>query len=185
VYDPFLSDVVGSDPRLEPFPPYVAFPPCLAIEPRSHLGFDLFLIDRKPWSHIWREHTRSSAGFTIITSGFEFSVHTAGHSPNSANRKHQITCHPWRTSPPLRPSLSFRYTQAAYFFPTRHLRQAGARLHRLLNDPAFVVADCASCAAKRSTDVGAHSQASSRLFDLKGEAKIPRTKHSSPIIPSA
>src|ERR1700722_12189586 len=32
-------------------------------------------------------------------------------SPNSANRKHQITRHPWRTSPPLRPSLSFRYTQ--------------------------------------------------------------------------
>jgi hypothetical protein len=35
----------------------------------------------------------------------------AGHSPNSANRKHQITRHPWRTSPPLRPSLSFRYTR--------------------------------------------------------------------------
>src|SRR5260370_3955912 len=32
-------------------------------------------------------------------------------SSNSANRKHQITRHPWRTSPPLRPSLSFRYTQ--------------------------------------------------------------------------
>src|ERR1700693_4107615 len=32
-------------------------------------------------------------------------------SPNSATRKHQITRHPWRTSPPLRPSLSFRYTQ--------------------------------------------------------------------------
>jgi hypothetical protein len=31
----------------------------------------------------------------------------AGHSPNSANRKHQITRHPWRTSPPLRPSLVF------------------------------------------------------------------------------
>src|SRR6202011_946139 len=37
----------------------------------------------------------------------------AGHSPNSANRKHQITRHPWRTSPPLRPSLSFRYTQGS------------------------------------------------------------------------
>src|SRR6478752_92852 len=37
----------------------------------------------------------------------------AGHSPNSANRKHQITRHPRRTSPPLRPSLSFRYTQSA------------------------------------------------------------------------
>src|ERR1700676_2539936 len=35
----------------------------------------------------------------------------AGHSPNSANPKHQITRHPWRTSPPLTPSLSFRYTQ--------------------------------------------------------------------------
>jgi hypothetical protein len=30
--------------------------------------------------------------------------------PGSANRKHQITCHPWRTSPSLRPGLSFRYT---------------------------------------------------------------------------
>src|SRR6202158_2030921 len=40
------------------------------------------------------------------------------HSPNSANRKHQITRHPWRTSPPLRPSLSFRYTQdRAYSLP--------------------------------------------------------------------
>src|SRR5260221_10641424 len=37
-------------------------------------------------------------------------------SPNSANRKHQITRHPWRTSPPLRPSLSFRYTQAYSLF---------------------------------------------------------------------
>lgn len=35
----------------------------------------------------------------------------AGFSSGSANRKHQITRHPWRTSPPLRPSLSFRYTQ--------------------------------------------------------------------------
>jgi hypothetical protein len=34
----------------------------------------------------------------------------AGHSPNSANRKHQITRRPGRTSSPLRPSLSFRYT---------------------------------------------------------------------------
>src|ERR1700694_2156887 len=33
-------------------------------------------------------------------------------SPNSANRKHQITRLPWRTSPPLSPNLSFRYTQA-------------------------------------------------------------------------
>jgi transposase InsO family protein len=31
-------------------------------------------------------------------------------SPNSANRKHQITRHPWRTSSPLRPCLSCRYT---------------------------------------------------------------------------
>src|SRR5882672_8704073 len=38
----------------------------------------------------------------------------AGHSPNSADRKHQITRHPWRTSPPLRPSLSFRYTQPEF-----------------------------------------------------------------------
>jgi Integrase core domain len=35
----------------------------------------------------------------------------AGFSSGSANRKHRITRHPWRTSPSLRPSLSFRYTQ--------------------------------------------------------------------------
>jgi hypothetical protein len=32
-------------------------------------------------------------------------------SPGSANRCRQVTCHPGRTSSPLRPSLSFRYTQ--------------------------------------------------------------------------
>src|SRR6202521_429532 len=37
----------------------------------------------------------------------------SGVSPGSANRKHQITRHPWRTSSPLRPSLSFRYTQVS------------------------------------------------------------------------
>ena len=31
----------------------------------------------------------------------------AGLSSGSANRKHQITCHPWRTSLQIRPSLSF------------------------------------------------------------------------------
>src|ERR1700680_2671246 len=35
----------------------------------------------------------------------------AGFSPGSANRCDQFTRHPWRTSSPLRPSLSFRYTQ--------------------------------------------------------------------------
>jgi hypothetical protein len=30
-----------------------------------------------------------------------------------ANRKRQITRHSWRTSPPLRPSLSFRYRQGS------------------------------------------------------------------------
>src|ERR1700686_4741353 len=44
----------------------------------------------------------------------------AGHSPNSANRKHQITRHPWRTSPPLRPSLSFRYTHLIWIDVTAH-----------------------------------------------------------------
>ncbi|WP_225709194.1 integrase core domain-containing protein [Bradyrhizobium cenepequi] len=34
----------------------------------------------------------------------------AGFSPSSANRCGQVTCHPGRTSSPLRPSLSFRYT---------------------------------------------------------------------------
>ena len=41
-----------------------------------------------------------------------FKQRCAGLSPNSANRNDQITRHPWRTSPPLRPSLNFRYTQA-------------------------------------------------------------------------
>src|SRR5450631_283689 len=35
----------------------------------------------------------------------------AGFSPGSANRCDQFTHHPGRTSSPLRPSLSFRYTQ--------------------------------------------------------------------------
>ena len=35
----------------------------------------------------------------------------AGLSPGSANRNHQFTRHPWRTSSPLRPGLGFRYTQ--------------------------------------------------------------------------
>jgi transposase InsO family protein len=35
----------------------------------------------------------------------------ANLSSNSANRKHQIVRHSWRTLPPLRPSLSFWYTQ--------------------------------------------------------------------------
>jgi Resolvase, N terminal domain len=35
----------------------------------------------------------------------------AGFSPGSANRCDQCTRHSGRTSPPLRPSLSFRYTQ--------------------------------------------------------------------------
>jgi transposase InsO family protein len=44
----------------------------------------------------------------------------AGHSPNSANRKHQITRHPRRTSSPLRPGLGFRYTQATQYHRARH-----------------------------------------------------------------
>src|SRR5262245_34537378 len=32
-------------------------------------------------------------------------------APGSADRKHQIAPHPWRTSSPLRPGLGFRYTQ--------------------------------------------------------------------------
>jgi hypothetical protein len=35
----------------------------------------------------------------------------AGFSPGSANRCDQVTRHPGRTSSPLRPCLSFRYTQ--------------------------------------------------------------------------
>src|SRR5262249_45775390 len=34
-----------------------------------------------------------------------------GLSHGSADRKHQIASHPWRTSSPLRPGLGFRYTQ--------------------------------------------------------------------------
>src|SRR6266702_3841358 len=37
----------------------------------------------------------------------------AGFSPGSANRFDQLARHPGRTSPPLRPTLSFRYTQVA------------------------------------------------------------------------
>src|SRR6478672_2877372 len=38
----------------------------------------------------------------------------AGFSPGSANRCDQVTRHPGRTSSPLRPCLSFRYTQCIY-----------------------------------------------------------------------
>ncbi|MGA7153180.1 MAG: integrase core domain-containing protein, partial [Pseudolabrys sp.] len=34
----------------------------------------------------------------------------AGLSPGSADRKHQFTPNPWRTSSPLRPRLGFRHT---------------------------------------------------------------------------
>src|ERR1700761_7897713 len=37
----------------------------------------------------------------------------AGFSPGSANRCDQFMRHPGRTSSPLRPSLSFRYTQVS------------------------------------------------------------------------
>ena len=39
----------------------------------------------------------------------------AGFSPGSANRCDQFTRHPGRTSSPLRPCLSFRYTHQNYF----------------------------------------------------------------------
>src|SRR5258705_7767325 len=55
----------------------------------------------------------------------------AGHSPNSANRKHQITRHPWRTSPPLRPSLSFRYTQAGIPMSTHLYPEVAAHVMRV------------------------------------------------------
>jgi transposase InsO family protein len=45
----------------------------------------------------------------------------AGFSPGSANRCDQFTRHPWRTSSPLRPSLSFRYTHAPYLTATAGL----------------------------------------------------------------
>ena len=40
-----------------------------------------------------------------------FAQGRAGFAPRSANRCGQFTCHPGRTSSPLRPCLSFRYTQ--------------------------------------------------------------------------
>jgi hypothetical protein len=67
--------------------------------------------------------------------------------PNSANRKRQITRHPWRTSPPpLRPCLSFRYTQDHIIVSGEmHLRRVlksyadyynRVRTHRSLNKDA-------------------------------------------------
>jgi hypothetical protein len=85
----------------------------------------------------WSGHLPSWADFITTALGSRFSVHTAGFSSGSANRKHQITRHPWRTSPPLRPSLSFRYTQASARFqkpsltPPRDARpSAGASAFR-------------------------------------------------------
>src|SRR6266849_2440344 len=50
----------------------------------------------------------------------------AGFSPGSANRCDQLARHPWRTSPPLRPSLSFRYTQVV--FGSEHVDRRETRL---------------------------------------------------------
>ena len=41
----------------------------------------------------------------------------AGFSPGSANRCDQFTRHPGRTSSPLRPRLSCRYTHGLWFNP--------------------------------------------------------------------
>src|ERR1700692_2318026 len=69
--------------------------------PHHCLGRGAFASDPEILRRLLQRHQNAS----ILEQG------CAGHSPNSANRKHQITRHPWRTSPPVRPSLSFRYTQ--------------------------------------------------------------------------
>src|ERR1700692_4623914 len=65
--------------------------------PHHCLGRGAFASDPEILRRLLQRHQNAS----ILEQG------CAGHSPTSANRKHQITRHPWRTSPPLRPSLVF------------------------------------------------------------------------------
>ena len=59
--------------------------------PHHCLGRDVFASGRE----ILRRLLQLRQNASIIGQG------CSGHSPNSANRKHQITRHPWRTSSPL------------------------------------------------------------------------------------
>jgi hypothetical protein len=52
----------------------------------------------------------------------------AGLSPGSADRKHQFTPNPWRTSSPLRPRLGFRHTQGRNHHVTCDPRRASSSL---------------------------------------------------------
>src|ERR1700682_1645064 len=101
----------------------------------------------------------------------------AGHSPNSANRKHQITRHPWRTSPPLRPSLSFRYTHPSWcHHPSATLDMqvssaTSTSATTIFSRSATVSIDVAACTnvraqMKRGVDtptIGRHGKQRSRL----------------------
>jgi hypothetical protein len=74
---------------------------CECVNPHHCLGRDAFASD----TEILRRLLQLRQNASIIEEG------CAGFSPGSANRCYQVTRHPWRTSSPLRPSLSFRYTQ--------------------------------------------------------------------------
>src|ERR1700675_1256464 len=58
---------------------------------------------------LWRG--TSAPDSEILSSALGLGQGCARFSPGSANRCGQVTCHPRRTSSPLRPSLSFWYTQ--------------------------------------------------------------------------
>src|SRR6266446_7079183 len=90
----------------------------------AHSSVAKYMVKRRaPPSQGWRTFLRNHAPdiaamdlFVVPTIGFDLLyafVIVRLDRRDSANRKHQITCHPWRTSPPIRPSLSFRYTQGA------------------------------------------------------------------------
>jgi hypothetical protein len=71
----------------------------------------------------------------ILKSYADYERRCAGLSSNSASRKHQLTRPPWRTSSPLRPGLSFRYTQVWYRHTGDLVRNLGtndrSRVHHL------------------------------------------------------
>src|SRR3984885_7285805 len=129
--------------------------------PRHFPGRDTFSSNSK----IFRRFVQLRQNTSIVEQG------CSGHSPRSANRKHQITRHPWRTSPPLRPSLSFRYTQVSLY-----VEHGGETFHSVHVESAQRVA---AQALRASVDrlihisgIGADAASQSRYIRKRGEGEL-------------
>jgi hypothetical protein len=73
-------------------------------------------------------------------------IHPPLSVPHGANRCGQVTCHPGRTSSPLRPSLSFWYTQELR--EPQRLAASEHLLHLLQRVEARVIAQIAAVAVR-------------------------------------